>query len=50
MACHGAETKPVKGNVLKAYVEVPLQKAKGMKAEVEGRQNEAKDMMDAVDK
>ena len=36
------QTKPVKNNVLKEYINTPLDKAKGMKAKVESKQEEAR--------
>ena len=42
ISCQSAQTKPVKNNVLKEYVNTPLDKAKGMKSKLESKQEEAR--------
>lgn len=50
VACgENIQTKPVKNNVLKEYVKVPLDKSKAMKAEVEAKQRKAQDQLKAID-
>lgn len=49
-ACNNnVETKPVKNNVLKEYIKTPLDKTKSMKAEVEAKQNQARDQLKNID-
>ena len=42
IGCESVQTKPVKNNVLKEYINTPLDKAKGMKSKVESKQEEAR--------
>ena len=42
LSCESVQTKPVKNNVLKEYINTPLDKAKGMKSKVESKQEEAR--------
>ena len=41
-SCESVQTKPVKNNVLKEYINTPLDKAKGVKSRVESKQEDVR--------
>lgn len=42
VSCKNVETKPVKNNVLKEYINTPLDKTRDIKSRVESKQEEAR--------
>ena len=41
-SCENVQTKPVKNNVLKEYINTPLDKTRDVKARVESKQDEVR--------